>query len=164
MDAAVAAVPASAVPTPTTDDPRARRMIDELRLVIRDLEGGATPERAFAQIDALERVVGPPTIVLPPIDLTCSTEADCALTGRRIVDDSYRCCPSLFYTAGTVQWTRDLERTCGTYEALRGGGAMQLPGCGIVSGPISANAAHCRARRCIACLEPTDGGAPYCEP
>ena len=109
-------------------------------------------------------MVGPPVIVLPSIDVTCTTDSDCALTDLSIVDDAYRCCSSLLYTAGTVRWTRDLDRACRTYESSRGSDAIQLPACGVITGPTAANLALCKSGRCVACLEPNDGSAPNCHP
>ena len=94
-----------------------------------ELEGTTTPEQAFEHLERLGKVVGPPVIVLPSIDVTCTTDSGCALTSLGIVDDAYRCCSSLLYSAGTVRWTRDLDRACRTYEPFRGSDAIQLPAC-----------------------------------
>lgn len=142
-----------------------RKMVDGLERAIDDLRRGTTsPERAFERLEELKTVVGPPAIVLPAIDTRCAIDADCALTPRRILDDAYRCCFSNIYSAGTVGWTKTIDRTCGDYESLRGRGPMQLPDCESSTGPISANAARCTAGRCVACLVPNDGSAPYCDP
>jgi hypothetical protein len=144
--------------------PRAERLSRGLAAILGDLRAGSvTVDQAFERIRALERTVGPPEIELPPHVDACTQDSDCALTDRALTGDPrYLCCDSLRRTAGTVAWVKQVEAACRGYECLRGPGPRQLPGCGIATGPISATTTRCRASRCVACMEPTDGSPILC--
>lgn len=154
-------------PPERTLEPRARRLVDGLKGIISEVEaGGLAPNQAFDRIKPLETVVGPPQMDLPPVLDACSVDADCALTDLSIdLDSGQACCPSLRRTAGTKGWVRALEKTCKSYEPLRGNGrAILLPGCGDFTGPVSATTTRCRTERCLPCMEPNDGSPLICYP
>jgi hypothetical protein len=67
-------------------------------------------------------------------------------------------------SAGTRAWVQQVQATCQAYERNRGRRPIQLPGCGVVTGPISASTVRCRAGRCVPCMEPNDGSPLYCHP
>ncbi len=152
-------------PPPEAADPRARRMVEGLERLVDDLESGErTPHQAFEQLEVLERVVGPPVVELPALEVACTADTDCALAGLGLEQEHIGglCCPSLQRTAGTAAWVRRLEQVCRSYEPLRGRRPIDLPPCGVISGPISATRALCKAARCVACLEPNDGSPLLC--
>jgi hypothetical protein len=148
------------------EDPRLARTIEGLERVRRGLEAGtATPNAAFDAIEALEQEVGPPAIVIPPHEDACTSDDECGLTDRLLDEDAggYRCCAGTnIYSAGNLPWIRELDEACDAYEPLRGTRAIELPTCGVYTGPISANATRCAAGRCVACFQRHDGSAATC--
>lgn len=103
------------------------------------------------------------TITIPARELGCVADSDCALTDLAVHEAAgdYRCCDSNIRAVGTVDWVRTLERTCASYEPLRGRD-KSLPSCGVSTGPVSATLARCDLGRCVACLETNDGSPAIC--